>query len=241
MIEIKNVSKTYDKKVKAVDDLSITFKNGEIIGFIGANGAGKTTTLKMICGIINPDCGSIEINGHDIQKEPLAAKREFGFVPDNPDVFLRLKGIEYLNFLADIYQVDSELRLQRIQKLSQQFSMDTALNDKIISYSHGMRQKIVIIGALIHDPNIWILDEPLTGLDPQSSFTLKQMMKEHSQADKTVLFSTHVLDVAEKLCDKVAIIDHGSLLFYGSLNQLQKQYSTAQSLEEIFLQVVSHG
>jgi len=239
MITIKNLSKTYNNKVKAVDDLSVVFENGEIIGFIGPNGAGKTTTLKMITGITLPDSGSVDINGFDIEKDAIAAKKEFGFVPDNPDIFLRLKGIEYLNFLADIYQVDKESRIKTITNLAEQFAISDALNDKIISYSHGMRQKIVIIGALLHNPNVWILDEPMTGLDPQSSFIIKQMMIQHSKANKTVLFSTHVLDVAEKLCDKVAIINKGKLLFYGTLDELKIKHSNQLSLEEIFLKVIS--
>ena len=241
MITLQNISKTYNNQVKAVDDLNIVFNNGEIIGFIGPNGAGKTTTLKMITGIISPDHGHVEVNGFDIQKDAINAKKEIGFVPDNPDIFLRLKGIEYLNFLADIYQVSKEDRMKRIAELTEEFAIADALNDKIISYSHGMRQKIVIIGALLHNPNVWILDEPMTGLDPQSSFALKQMMKKHSQENKTVLFSTHVLDVAERLCDKVAIINHGKLLFYGSLQELKKPYHPDITLEELFLEVTSHA
>ncbi|MDP3442903.1 MAG: ABC transporter ATP-binding protein, partial [Ignavibacteria bacterium] len=168
MIEIKNISKTYSGKVKAVNKLSITVEDGEIIGFIGPNGAGKTTTLKMMTGILNPDEGEILLNGINIQTNPIEAKRQFGFVPDNPDVFLRLKGIEYLNFMADIYDVKDEDRRERISRIANIFQMTSALNDTILSYSHGMRQKIVMMGVLVHSPNIWILDEPLTGLDPQS-------------------------------------------------------------------------
>ena len=164
-----------------MDDISLTIPTGEIIGFIGPNGAGKTTTIKMITGVLNPDEGEILINGKNIVKEPLEAKKEFGIVPDNADIFLRLKGLEYLNFMGDIYEVDSEQRKQRIASLAETFEMKDALNDRILSYSHGMRQKIVIMGVLLSDPNVWILDEPMTGLDPQSSYSLKEMMKEHAR------------------------------------------------------------
>ena len=241
MIEITNVTKVYGGTKKAVDNISLTIPTGEIIGFIGPNGAGKTTTIKMITGVLNPDEGQILINGKDIVKEPLQAKKEFGIVPDNADIFLRLKGIEYLNFMADMYEVDSQTRKQRIQELAQTFEMESALNDKIISYSHGMRQKIVIMGVLISDPNVWILDEPMTGLDPQSSFQLKEKMREHAHKGKTVFFSTHVLEVAEKLCDKVAIINHGHIVFFGTLEELKQQHPSCTTLEELFLEVVSHA
>lgn len=241
MIKLQNVTKVYDGKFKAVDNLNVEFEDGEIIGFIGANGAGKSTTLKMITGILNPTEGNIEINGFDIQKNPIEAKNEFSFVLDSPDAFLRLKGIEYLNFIANIYKVDSNTRKEKIEKLSKEFEMDSALNDQIKSYSHGMRQKIMIIGALLHDPNVWILDEPLTGLDPQSSFLLKKKMKDHAEIGNTVLFSTHVLEVAEKLCTKVCIINKGKQVFFGTLKQLKEQYDDSLSLEELFLKVTSNG
>lgn len=240
MIEIKNISKTYAGQVKAVNQLSLTVDAGEIIGFIGPNGAGKTTTLKMMTGILNPDEGEIHLNGINIQSNPLKAKQQFGFVPDTPDIFLRLKGIEYLNFMADIYEVDENTRRERITKYAEAFQMTSALNDKILSYSHGMRQKIVVMGVLIHSPSIWILDEPLTGLDPQSAFALKEMMREHVSLGKTVFFSTHVLEVAEKLCSKVAIINKGALLYFGSLEQLKLDHPNA-SLEDIFLKVTQNA
>lgn len=239
MIEIKHVTKTFGSK-KAVDDLDLTIPTGEIIGFIGPNGAGKTTTIKMMTGVLNPDEGDILINGKSIQKEPLEAKRQFGLVPDNPDMFLRLKGIEYLNFMGDIYDVDAQQRQQRIETMAEIFEIKDVLNDKILSYSHGMRQKIIIMGALINDPEVWILDEPMTGLDPQSSFHLKQMMREHANKGKTVFFSTHVLEVAEKLCDKIAIIAHGKMIYYGTLEELRAQHGD-QSLEELFLEVTEHA
>lgn len=239
MIEINNVSKTYSGKVKAVDCLSLTVNEGEIIGFIGPNGAGKTTTIKMMTGILSPDEGEIFLNGIDIQKEPLKAKQQFGYVADSPDLFLRLKGIEYINFMADIYGVDSQTRRERIEKYATMFEMRSALNDKILSYSHGMRQKIILMGALVHEPSIWILDEPLTGLDPQSAYALKETMREHTQKGNTVFFSTHVLEVAEKLCTRIIIIDHGKIQYNGTLESLKASYPN-ESLEAIFLKVVKN-
>ncbi|MEF9962635.1 MAG: ABC transporter ATP-binding protein [Erysipelotrichaceae bacterium] len=241
MITLKNVTKTYGGTTKAVDNISLTIETGEIVGFIGPNGAGKTTTIKMITGVLNPDEGTITINGKDIVSNPIEAKKEFGLVPDNADIFLRLKGIEYLNFIGDIYQVESFERTQRIEKLSKTFEMETALNDKILSYSHGMRQKIVVMGALLTNPNVWILDEPMTGLDPQSAFNLKEMMRAHANKGNTIFFSTHVLEVAEKLCDKVAIINHGHIVYYGTLDDLKKQYQQFNSLEDIFLEVIKNA
>lgn len=241
MIEIKNVTKIYGGKHKAVDQISLTIPTGKIIGFIGPNGAGKTTTIKMITGVLNPDEGEILINGKNIVKDPLNAKKEFGIVPDNADIFLRLKGIEYLNFMGDIYEVESNVRKERIEHFAKVFEMEDALNDKILSYSHGMRQKIVIMGVLISDPNVWILDEPMTGLDPQSSFSLKEIMKEHAKKGNTVFFSTHVLEVAEKLCDKVAIINKGIIVFFGTLEELQALHPDCDSLESLFLEVINHA
>lgn len=240
MVEFKNLSKVYNKTKKAVDDLNLTVEDGQIIGFIGPNGAGKTTTIKMLTGIVGPTTGDVIINGFSITKNPIEAKKQFGFVPDNPDMYLRLKGIEYLNFMADVYQVDARLRVSRINELAKKFSLEQALNDKISSYSHGMRQKIVIMGALIHDPYLWILDEPMTGLDPQSAFELKEMMREHAQKGKIVFFSTHVLEVAEKLCDEVIIINHGNMLFDGTLEALKEQHKEYQTLEEIFLGITKN-
>lgn len=240
MIQIKNVSKSYNGAVKAVDDLSITIPDGEIIGFIGPNGAGKTTTIKMITGITKPDSGSITINGINVAENPLEAKRQFGFVPDSPDMFLRLKGIEYLNFMADIYSVDGATRKQRIRELAERFDMESVLSDQIQSYSHGMRQKIIIMGVLVHSPSVWILDEPMTGLDPKSSYLLKEMMREHASSGKTVFFSTHVLEVAEKLCDRVAIINKGKLQFFGNMEEMREHFKTDDSLEKIFLEMTEN-
>jgi ABC-2 type transport system ATP-binding protein len=240
MIEINNVNKSYNGTTKAVNDLNLTIPEGVIFGFLGPNGAGKSTTIKMITGILNSDSGEIKINGISIKDNPIEAKKQFGYVPDNPDMFLRLKGLEYLNFMADIYEVPKEIREERIEKLSKRFEMIDALNDKIQSYSHGMRQKIVLIGALIHEPSVWILDEPLTGLDPKSSYTLKEMMREHVSNGKTVFFSTHVLEVAEKICDKVAIINKGNILFCGTLDEMREHFKSNESLEKMFLELTEN-
>ncbi len=240
MIEIKNVSKSYNGTVKAVDSLNITIPDGEIIGFLGPNGAGKTTTIKMITGITKPDSGTITINGINVAENALEAKRQFGFVPDSPDMFLRLKGIEYLNFMADIYNVDAATRKERIAELAKRYDMESVLSDQIQSYSHGMRQKIIIMGVLVHSPSVWILDEPMTGLDPKSSFLLKEMMREHAESGKTVFFSTHVLEVAEKLCDRVAVINKGKLQFFGTMEEMREHFKTDDSLEKIFLEMTEN-
>ncbi|NLC65997.1 MAG: ABC transporter ATP-binding protein [Clostridium sp.] len=237
MIELKNLTKVYGGKVKAVDNITLDIIPGEIFGFLGPNGAGKTTAIKMITGITEKDSGSIVVNGIDIDENPLGLKREFGFVSDSPDMFLRLKGLEYLNFMADIYDVEESLRKDRIRDLSKRFAMEDALLDRISSYSHGMRQKIIIMGALIHDPNVWILDEPMTGLDPKSSFYLKEMMREHADKNNIVFFSTHVLEVAEKICDRIGIINKGKLVFVGTMEELKKSAKENESLENIFLEM----
>ena len=240
MIKIENVTKSYVKGKKSVDNLNLEIKNGEIFGFLGPNGAGKTTTIKMITGILNPDEGDILIDGKSIEKEPLEAKKRFGFVPDSPDMFLKLRGIEYLNFLAEIYELPVELKKERIEKLSKKFEIYNNLNEQIESYSHGMRQKIVICGALLSNPKNWILDEPMTGLDPKSSFDLKEMMREHSRNGNTVFFSTHVLEVAEKLCDRVGIINHGKLVFVGTLEEMKSKFNENTSLENLFLEITEN-
>lgn len=242
MIEIKNISKSYNRgNTKAVDNVNLTIEGGEIFGFLGPNGAGKTTLIKMITGILNADAGSISINGKDIRREPLEAKMQFGFVPDDPNIFPRLTGIEYLNFMADIYRVSPQVRLERMQELLQRFDMAAAVGDQIQSYSHGMKQKIVVIGALLHNPPVWILDEPMTGLDPRSSFDLKEMMREHADAGKTVFFSTHVLEVAEKICDRIAIINKGQMIFCGDMEAVREHARGNRSLENLFLEMTDHG
>ena len=239
MIRIENVSKSYNGKTQAVDAISLDVRDGEIFGFLGPNGAGKTTTIKLVTGILSPDSGRIEVNGVDISAEPVRAKKSFGYVPDNPDVFLRLKGIEYLKFMADIYDVPGDLRKSRIDGLATRFELRDTLGDRIQSYSHGMRQKLVLMGALLHEPALWILDEPMTGLDPRSSFQLKTMMRSHADAGKTVFFSTHVLDVAEKICDRIAIVDHGHILFCGTIAEMRTKFATDGSLESMFLELTA--
>lgn len=238
MIEIKNITKTYNHTTRAVDNLNLTVENGEIVGFIGPNGAGKTTTLKMLTGILQPDEGAILINGMDIRSDALRAKQEIGYIADSPDMFLRLKGIEFLNLISDIYKVPTEVRRERIENLTTHFGLIDVLDKPMQSYSHGMRQKMMVTAALVHNPSVWILDEPLTGLDPKSAFALKNMMREHADAGNSVLFSTHVLEVAEKLCDKVIIINHGKTLFYGTLEELTAQYQD-RDLEKIFLEMTA--
>ncbi len=237
MLEIKNVSMAYaNGKVKAVDDLSFSLDAGEIFGFLGANGAGKTTTIKMATGILPIRSGSISICGHDITKDPIAAKRSFGFVPDSPIIFDKYTGREYIDFMADIYGVSKQERERVTSDLLKRFSLEDAFDKRISGYSHGMKQKIAIIGALIHSPSLWILDEPMMGLDPPSAFALKELMREHRDAGKTVFFSTHVLDVAEKLCDRVAIINKGRLVLCGNMDEIKRAQGD-ESLEEIFMSV----
>ena len=237
MIEIKNVSKSYIKGKKSIDNLNLEIKNGEIFGFLGPNGAGKTTTIRIITGILNIDEGDILVDGKSIKEEPIEAKKRFGFVPDNPDMFLKLKGIEYLMFMADVYDVPQDNRKERIEKLTKKFGIYGDLNSQIQSYSHGMRQKIVICGALLSKPQNWILDEPMTGLDPKSSFDLKQMMREHADSGKTVFFSTHILEVAEKICDRVGIINKGKLVFVGTFDEMKQKFKENASLEKLFLEI----
>ena len=234
MITFSNVTKVYGNKVKALDQVSFSVKEGEIVGFIGPNGSGKTTSMKMMTGILPVEEGTITVAGFDITKESMQVKQRIGYISDNPDQFLRLTGREYLQFMADIYGVSKELRKQRMLEYTKRFGLTEALDQQLTGYSHGMRQKMMVIGALIHEPEVWILDEPLTGLDPQSAFLLKQMMREHAKKGHAVLFSTHVLEVAEKLCDRVIIIRYGHVLYDGTLEELQKKHKE-QTLEEIFL------
>lgn len=236
MIEVRDLLKTYGGKA-VVNHTTWTAKDGAITGFIGPNGAGKTTTLKMITGILEPDGGSALLNGLDIKKDSLKAKQQFGFASDSPDHFLRLKGIEYVNFMADMYGMPTEGRKEFVEEYAGRLGIFEALNDSILSYSHGMRQKVMILGALIHKPSIWILDEPMLGLDPLAAHELKQMMKEHVAKGNSVLFSTHVLEVAEKLCDEILIIRKGELLYQGTLEKLQERYPSDMSLEDIFIDI----
>lgn len=240
MIELKSLSKSYNKgNVKAVDDLSLTVQPGEIFGFLGPNGAGKTTTIKMMVGLLVPDSGSVRINGYDMVKEPILLKRSIGYVPDNHEVYDKLSGIEYLNFLGDVYGVPAAVRKERITRFLELFELQGAVGDLIQSYSHGMKQKIVLVGALLHEPKVLILDEPMVGLDPKSSHNLKEYMREHCSKGKTVFFSTHILEVAEKLCDRIGIIRKAQLIAEGSMEELRGQSQNKESLENIFLELTS--
>ena len=240
MIEIKNISKSYIKGNKIIDNMNLEINNGEILGFIGPNGAGKTTVIKMMTGILEIDDGDILIDGKSIKNSPYEAKKNIGLVPDSPDMFLNLKGIEYLNFMADIYKVGQGERVKKIRELSKKFDMEEALNEKIESYSHGMRQKIVIIGVLLHSPKNWILDEPITGLDPKAIYDLKVMMKEYAKKGNVVFFATHILDVAENLCDRVAIINKGKIVFIGKIDELRKKMKDNNSLEKLFMEIIEN-
>ncbi len=238
MIQIKDVSKKYGSFL-AVDNLSLEINNGEVFGLLGPNGAGKSTTLKMLTGILTPTSGEILIDDHSIVKEPLEAKRRIGFVPDSPDMFLGMKGLDYLGFIASVYRMNTTEAMKIAYQMAEEFNIADSLNDNISNYSHGMRQKIFIIGALMHSPSNWILDEPLTGLDPEAAFEVKEMMKKHASEGKSVLFSTHVLDVAEKIVDRIGIISKGKLIFVGTIQELRDMNKEKNSsLEDLFLEMV---
>ncbi len=238
MISLSNLTKIYNRGNRpAVDNLDLFVNDGEIFGFIGPNGAGKSTTIKMITGIIPPDSGSININGEDMAANPVEAKLMMGYVPDSPDLYERLSGLEYLTFMADVYGIPAKERERQIRKYSEMFEIQDALGSRIKSYSHGMRQKIVIMGALIHAPRVWVLDEPMVGLDPRAAHLLKEEMKAHCARGNTVFFSTHVLEVAEKLCDRIGIINEGRLAAVGTIDELKNKAKGDGSLESIFLSV----
>lgn len=230
MLNISHLTKIYGN-VKAVDDLSLHIAPGEIYGFIGHNGAGKTTTIKACCGILHFDDGKITINGNDIISAPIACKQIIAYIPDNPDLYNFLTGIKYLNFVADIYGVSSDDRSTLIRKYADIFNLTSDLAQPISAYSHGMKQKLAIISALIHNPKLIIMDEPFVGLDPKASHNLKEIMRDHCNKGGAIFFSTHVLEVAEKLCDKVAIIKKGKLVASGSMNEIKGN----ESLEDVFL------
>ena len=232
MLIINNLTKKYDD-IKAVDDLSIHIKKGEIYGFIGHNGAGKTTTLKSVVGILQFEDGEILVDGISIKDNPIECKRKIAYIPDNPDLYEFMTGIQYLNFIADIFGVDEETRKERIEKYAEVFELSNALAQPITSYSDGMKQKLAIISAWIHDPKLIIMDEPFVGLDPKAAFTLKEMMREVCNNGGAIFFSTHVLEVAEKLCDKVAIIKKGKLIKSGTMEEVKGD----DSLEEVFLEL----
>ena len=235
MLKIINVSKSYKNK-KAIENISIEVNKGEVFGFIGHNGAGKTTTIKSIVGIHNFEEGDILINSKSIKKNPIECKKDIAYIPDNPDIYKALTGIQYLNFIADIFKVSKSEREEKIKYYSEQFEINKALGDLISSYSHGMKQKLVIISALIHSPKVLILDEPFVGLDPKASFTLKEIMREFCNKGGCIFFSTHVLEVAEKICDKIGIIKGGKLISYGKTNEVVGD----KSLENIFMEMIEN-
>lgn len=240
MLKINGLTKIYGRSdVKAVDDLSLEVESGEIFGFIGPNGAGKSTTIKCVTGITGFNAGTIEVNGFDVRKNPIEAKRSIGYVSDSHVVYDKLTGAEYVDFMASIYGVaDKESYKSRLENYIDVFGLKDAFNEPIKSYSHGMQQKINVIGAIIHNPPLLILDEPLTGLDPQSAHELKEMMKEHCKNGGTVFFSSHVLDVVEKICDRVGIISEGKLIAVGTVDELRENGDA--SLESYFLSVTKN-
>ena len=232
MLVIEHLTKTYGEK-KAVDDLSLHIRPGEIFGFIGHNGAGKSTTLKSAVGILKYDEGTIMINGVNIRDDPVKCKRELAYIPDNPDLYDFMSGIKYLNFVADIFKIPADERREKIRKYADLFELTGDLAQPISAYSHGMKQKLAVIAAWIHSPKLIIMDEPFVGLDPKASHLLKEMMREHCDQGGAIFFSTHVLEVAEKLCDKVAIIKRGRLVKVGTMEEVKGD----DSLEEVFLEL----
>ena len=232
MLNIEHLTKTYGEK-KAVDDLSLHIRPGEIFGFIGHNGAGKSTTLKCAVGILHFDAGAVTICGKNLAEDPLACKRELAYIPDNPDLYDFMSGIKYLNFIADIFAIPADVRQERIRRYADLLELTGDLAQPISAYSHGMKQKLAVIAAWIHDPKLIIMDEPFVGLDPKASHLLKEMMREHCDRGGAIFFSTHVLEVAEKLCDKVAIIKQGQLIKVGTMEEVKGD----DSLEEVFLEL----
>ena len=233
MLKIEHLTKTYGDK-KAVDDLSLHIQSGEIFGFIGHNGAGKTTTLKACCGILQFDAGEITVDGVRVKADPIACKEKIAYIPDNPDLYEFLTGIQYLNFIADVYKVSAADRKERIERYAKELGIYDDLATKIGAYSHGMKQKLAVISALIHQPKLLIMDEPFVGLDPKATHTLKTIMREICDQGAAIFFSTHVLEVAEKLCDKIAIIRDGKLVISGDTETVRGD----ASLEEVFLELV---
>ena len=233
VLEIKNYTKIYGEGKKATDNVSLTVESGDIYGFIGHNGAGKSTTIRAVVGVLDFTEGEILIDGHSVKTEPVECKRITSYIPDNPDLYENLTGIQYLDFIADIFEIDELTREERIKKYAGALEITDALGDLISSYSHGMKQKLAIISALIHDPKLIVMDEPFVGLDPKAAFTLKQIMHELCEHGTAIFFSTHVLDVAEKLCNKIAIIKNGKIIDAGTMEDLKG----SKSLEEVFLEV----
>ena len=236
MLKIEHLTKVYKGGKRAVDDLNLEVHAGEIFGFIGHNGAGKTTTIKAVVGILDFDQGTITIDGHSVKKDPLACKAVTAYIPDNPDLYDHLTGIQYLGFIGDVFGVAGDLRRQRIAKYGDALELTPTLGDPISSYSHGMKQKLALISALLHAPKLLVLDEPFVGLDPKASHTLKETMKELCAQGSAIFFSTHVLEVAEKLCDRIGIIKEGQLVACGPTREVTGQ----SSLEDVFLELIDH-
>ncbi len=236
MIKLEQVTKKYGN-FTAVDDISFEVKRGEICGFLGPNGAGKTSTIKMIIGLSKQNFGKITIDDIDVSDKPIESKKKFSYVPDNPEPYEYMTGIQYLNFLSDVYGISSEDRELRIKKYADAFEFYEKLPQLISSYSHGMKQKITLIGALINEPEVFILDEPIVGLDPKSSFKLKEIMRERCNMGKSVFFSTHVMEVAEKICDRIIIINKGKIIAMGTLDEIHEQSKIEGSLEDLFLEL----
>ncbi len=235
MLEIRHYSKSYGEGKKAADDVSLAVMSGDIYGFIGHNGAGKSTTIRAVVGVLDFTEGDIYIDGHSVKDEPMACKRITAYIPDNPDLYENLTGIQYLNFVADVFGISAEERERSIRRYADLFEITNDLGDLISAYSHGMKQKLAIISALIHAPKLLVLDEPFVGLDPKATFTLKEIMHDMCEEGTAVFFSTHVLDVAEKLCNKIAIIKHGRIIASGTMEEL----TDGHSLEETFLEADS--
>lgn len=240
MIQLSDVSKSYNRgKIKAVDNLNLTVEPGEIFGFLGPNGAGKTTTIKMIVGLLRPDTGNILVEGHNIATDSLKAKQLTTYVPDYPAIYERLTGLEYLNFIGDVYGVPKDIRLERINKWLEIFELSQVITNPIQSFSHGMKQKVILTAALLPSPRAMILDEPLSGLDPKAAFQLKDLFHEHCKQGKTLMFSTHIMEVAEKLCDRIGIIHKGRLVASGTMAELKALGRTEHSLESLFLELTN--
>ena len=232
MLEIRDYSKSYGGEKKAADHVSLTVMSGDIYGFIGHNGAGKSTTIRAVVGVLDFTEGEIFIDGHSVKTEPMECKRITAYIPDNPDLYENLTGIQYLNFVADVFDIGAQERAESIKKYAGLFEITDSLGDLIASYSHGMKQKVAIISALIHNPKLLVLDEPFVGLDPKATYTLKEIMHDMCRQGTAIFFSTHVLDVAEKLCNKVAIIRQGRIIISGTMEEL----TNGHSLEETFLE-----
>ena len=239
MLTINNFSKTYKGGKKAVDNISLQVESGDIFGFIGPNGAGKSTTIKSIVGVLDYEEGEILISGHSMKKEPLICKKIIAYIPDNPDLYEHLTGIQHLNFIADIFGIPAAIREEKIKEYADAFEITGNLGDLVSSYSHGMKQKLAIISAVIHEPKLLVLDEPFVGLDPKASVVLKKIMHELCDSGCAIFFSTHVLDVAEKLCNKVAMINHGKLAFAGTMEDMVRE-KEGGSLEGVYMDVVNH-